>query len=59
MMSEHDKAIRDLRHDAIMEVAESMPGASAKDTMAAIVTRLGRGLPVLVEVEVSATGDKL
>lgn len=50
-MTEYDSALRDLRADAIDEVADSMPEASAKDVVAAIVKRLDRGLPTLVAVD--------
>jgi len=51
-VSELDLAHRDLRRDAIDEVAESMPGASAREVVAAIVAHLERGLPRLVSVRV-------
>lgn len=52
--SEHDRAVHDLRMEVIDEVAASMPQASAREVVDAIIARLNRGLPKLVEVPVSA-----
>lgn len=56
-MTEHAKALADQRRDAIDEIAGSMPEASASSMVAAIVERVGRPLPALVEVEISNWPD--
>ena len=59
-MTEYNRALRDIRADIIMEVAESIPGASAAETVKAIVARLDQGLPRLVEVDIkTAPGGEL
>lgn len=55
-MTEHARAIRDLRDDIICEVAGSMPDASAQEVVTAIVRRLSGGLPALVAVGLKSAG---
>lgn len=54
MLTEHTRAVNDLRRDIIDEIHHAMPGAPAREVVAAIVRRLGRGLPALVEVPYEA-----
>lgn len=55
VVTELDRAINDVRRDIIDEIASAMPGAPAREVVAAIVRRLGCGLPALVEVEIEVS----